>query len=377
MADLTYASRLNTTVSEKLVDQGDGTYAPRVDAVVSSMPSDSRPAAVNITAQDVASATAAGQNGVSIVSGTPTAGSAQVFALNGRAAARVMVGGTWTGSLQFEGSIDGGVTYVAIPLRVVGTVYTTSQITGNGAFYGDVAGLTHFRVREIAAHTGTAAITSTFTGVGGPVQILNPVRLVDNGSGATATIKAASTVPVAADMALVVSQRPDEVHLGEVGGRTVKPTATFSRPADTTAYASGDLVANSTTAGSVVPLSWSVARVTAGSGMIRRARFRKTNTVLTNASFRLHLYTSAPTPSNGDNGVWLTDQSATYLGAIDVTFAKAFTDGCAENGVPNTGSEINFALASGQTIYGLLEARAAYTPTSGETFTVDLEVLQN
>ena len=33
-------------------------------------------------------------------------------------------------------------------------------------------------------------------------------------------------------------------------------TATLTRPADTTAYASGDLVANSTTAGSVTPLTF-------------------------------------------------------------------------------------------------------------------------
>src|SRR5262245_43124828 len=37
-----------------------------------------------------------------------------------------------------------------------------------------------------------------------------------------------------------------ENHLGEVGGRTVAITASYTRPADTTTYAAGDAVSNST-----------------------------------------------------------------------------------------------------------------------------------
>lgn len=168
-----------------------------------------------------------------------------------------------------------------------------------------------------------------------------------------------------------------EAHIGEVGGRGANASANFTRPADTTAYASGDLVANSTTAGSVTVMTFTIGRGSSGaaaSGMIRRARLRKTGTSTTNASFRLHLYRSAPTPSNGDNGAWLTNNAADYVGAIDITADKAFTDGAIGNGTPNTGSEINFTH---QTYYGLLEARAAYTPASAEVFTIELEVIQN
>lgn len=161
---------------------------------------------------------------------------------------------------------------------------------------------------------------------------------------------------------------------GQIGGNTARVSANFVRPADTTAYASGDLVANSTTAGSVTPMSFAVAREAGLGGMIRRARIRKTGTGVTNALFRLHLYSSSPTPSNGDNGAWLTNQAANYIGAIDISVDKAFTDGAAGNGVPGVGSEINF---TSDTIYGLLEVRGAYAPASGETFTVSLEALQN
>lgn len=180
------------------------------------------------------------------------------------------------------------------------------------------------------------------------------------------------------DFTLPIEAGAGENHIGTVGGHIALVTASvMTRPSDTTAYASGDLVANSTTAGSVTPLQFTVARIAAGSGMIRRCRIRKSGTGVTNASFRLHLYSASPTPANGDNGVWSTDQAANYLGALDVTVDRAFTDGAAGNGVPVTGSEINFKLASGQAVYGLLEARAAYTPSSAETFTVSLEVLQN
>ena len=166
-----------------------------------------------------------------------------------------------------------------------------------------------------------------------------------------------------------------ENHIGEVGGKIVRAAASqMTRPADVTAYASGDLVANSTTAGSVTPLSFTVARVAAGSGMIRRLRIKTSSTSITNAQFRLHLYTTSPTVTNGDNGVWLSAGSANYIGSMDVTLDKAFSDGAA--GLSAV-TEINFALASGQLVYGLLEARAAYTPTSAGTFDVALEVIQN
>ena len=206
-------------------------------------------------------------------------------------------------------------------------------------------------------------VTDETVGTNGLKQAVMLVKTVDD-SGETVN-------PAAPVMAA------GENHVGQVGGHTALASANFTRPADTTAYASGDLVANSTTAGSVTPMQFTVARVAAGSGMIRRARLRKTGTGVTNASFRLHLYTASPTPANGDNGAWSTNQAANYLGALDVTVDKAFTDGAAGNGVPSSGSEINFALSSGQLVFGLLEARGAYAPANAEVFTLSLEVLQN
>lgn len=156
------------------------------------------------------------------------------------------------------------------------------------------------------------------------------------------------------------------------GGRGIIASASFVRPANTTAYASGDLVANSTTAGSVTPLALAIGR--GAGGLIHRVRLVTDSTSITTADFRAHFYSAAPAVTNGDNGAWDSDGALNYLGACDVTVGEAFSDGAAGFGVPNKGTEI---FATVDTVYALIEARSSYTPTSGETFTLAAEVIQN
>jgi hypothetical protein len=164
-----------------------------------------------------------------------------------------------------------------------------------------------------------------------------------------------------------------------LGSTIANISASFIRPADTNAYTAGDLVANSTTAGSVTPLSFaSVVRTAAGAASVVKCRMSKTGTGVTGASFRLHLFSASPTVTNGDNGAFLSTQAATYLGAFDfsVSNMKVFSDGVACNGVTQTGYPVTVDLPSGSTVYGLVEALAGYNPASGETFTFTLEVEQ-
>lgn len=143
--------------------------------------------------------------------------------------------------------------------------------------------------------------------------------------------------------------------------------AKFTRPADTTAYASGDLIANSTTAGSVVPMSLPVQP---GPIQIRRVKVSKSGTGVTNASVRLHLFSvAAPTVANGDNAAFSSAKAANYMGQVDVTIGQAFTDGA----VGWATTEINADVAG--TIYALLEARGAYTPANAEVFTLQIEAV--
>lgn len=141
------------------------------------------------------------------------------------------------------------------------------------------------------------------------------------------------------------------------GGRcAVIAAAAFARPSDTTAYVSGDLVANSTTAGSVVPIQWSL-RGEGSAIEVVRVRLQKSTTTASAATFRVHLYESSPTPANGDNSAWATDVAG-YLGYAEVVMA-AFTDDAYGVGVPGT-PIIAQAATGARLICGLLEARGAY-----------------
>lgn len=150
-------------------------------------------------------------------------------------------------------------------------------------------------------------------------------------------------------------------------------TATMTRPNDTTAYAVGDLVANSTTAGSVTPYTIALARGNDWTGRITSCRFQKSGTTITNAIFRVHIFNSSPAVANGDNGAFTPSNVANWLGYMDVTVNQAASDGAFGYGISGIGSFINFTPSSGSTnLYALIEARAAYTPAAQEVFTLSL-----
>lgn len=147
----------------------------------------------------------------------------------------------------------------------------------------------------------------------------------------------------------------------------------FIRPADTTAYTSGDLIGNSTTAINVLPIALTAGR---GGFRITSVRLEKTNATITNATFRVHFFSSSPTVANGDNGA-LSYNLADYIGFVDLPTMTALTNG--GNAVRQSGEASGFmagtagglyGYASSTYIFALLEARASYTPTSGETFTL-------
>jgi len=161
------------------------------------------------------------------------------------------------------------------------------------------------------------------------------------------------------------------------------PSASFTRPADTTAYTASDLVANDTTAADVVAMAFRIARG-GGSGVIWRARLISDTDAPTNKTVRLHLWSSDPVataPTNGDNGAMqiAAGIEADYLGSIAIDLSTTNGDvhasGNVGSGVPLGTTGILFDLGSADAvIYGLLEATGAFTPASGEVFTTFLEI---
>lgn len=149
----------------------------------------------------------------------------------------------------------------------------------------------------------------------------------------------------------------------------------FARSANTTPYVAGQLVANSTVVGSVVVPSITAAYANNIGGFITAIQLLKTSNSLTNAIFRIHFYNILPTVTNGDGAAWLSPKAG-YIGNFDVTMTQGFSDPAAAGlGIPLIGSGLPFTPVSGaQTLYYLIEARAAYTPVSAETFSLNIWV---
>ena len=149
--------------------------------------------------------------------------------------------------------------------------------------------------------------------------------------------------------------------------------APFARPANTTQYAVGDLVANNATAGQVVPVEIEAARYAGGNGVITGVRLGKSGAVLTSAKFRVHFFNLAPSVSGGDNAALAITNGVAkgYIGSADVTLGIALGDGA----FGRVATDILFDTEKpSNKLYALIEALATYTPASAETFTLSLEL---
>ena len=154
----------------------------------------------------------------------------------------------------------------------------------------------------------------------------------------------------------------------------------FQRPANTTQYAQNELVANSATAGDVVPMRFGISP-TRGKGRVVRVRFFTDNEAVTTATFNLHLFSRAPVPTNGDNGAFAVSTAAYFVGTVacDLATGAFVTTTDKHKGFVITGGlgfDLLMEADGAEALYGLIETAsgATYTPASGETFKVTLEI---
>jgi hypothetical protein len=158
------------------------------------------------------------------------------------------------------------------------------------------------------------------------------------------------------------------------GVTIVQPAdASFTRPADTTAYAAGDLIANNTTAGSVTPMSFDGATLggngVGGTGRITDLILIKSGTAAVRV--RAHFLKTSHAVTNGDNGalIFTSLDPDNYIGFMDVSFTGT-DDGVGSGGnlvAKSYDPPLSYVLASDDTIYVFLEALSAWTPTSSGT----------
>lgn len=170
-----------------------------------------------------------------------------------------------------------------------------------------------------------------------------------------------------------------------VVGRSAVVGNTVTRPADTATYAVGDLIANSTTAGSVVPLAIPVSRSNDATVVLRGIRVKVNDTAWKNSTIRVHLFKDQPTVAVGDNGVLNASETyafseSNYLGSVDVSLLKQTNDGYAKGSArltDGTLAEVIDPSTGTINIYGLLETRTAVTPGSGKVFSLVVEVIRD
>lgn len=91
----------------------------------------------------------------------------------------IQLTGTWSGTVAFEASFDGGSTWVAVSVLPVGATTMVSSTTANGNWSVQAGGLTNFRTRRSVATSGTAAAALVLTNgqrsmAGFPVVTQNP-----------------------------------------------------------------------------------------------------------------------------------------------------------------------------------------------------------
>ena len=162
---------------------------------------DTNPISQNITTQDLATTNTTGANGQVIYGGTPTAGSFISYPIQTVQSVAIEFTGVWTGTLQVEVSMDSGGSWVARPVYQIGTGKVQASFTQNFAGIINVAGYTNFRVRAIAAMTGTATpVIVQSTTSAGALYVAGPVQeLKDTGRNQTNYYMATQVVSTATD----------------------------------------------------------------------------------------------------------------------------------------------------------------------------------
>jgi hypothetical protein len=139
-------------------------------------------------------------------------------------AARVQITGTWSGTLTFQGSVD-GTNFTDIYAQLVGgngALVTTS--TANGTYLINVSGLEKFRVYGTSIASGTAVIDTHLSIGGGPIQVAMPLPAGTNAIGklASNTGVTIGAVEIAASQTLsTVTTVSTVTNLSQLGGSAI------------------------------------------------------------------------------------------------------------------------------------------------------------
>ena len=163
----------------------------------------------------------------------------------------------------------------------------------------------------------------------------------------------------------------------------ISVVASYTRPADTTAYTPNDVVSNSTTAPVVLTFT-NCAAANGGGGHIRNIILADSANQATAPQFTLWLFDTSPAAENDNSAMAISDTENNNVAAIlplagapqiGNTGAGAAGNALLQSSNPST---TPFVCAGGtRNLFGILQAKNAYTPVSGETFQIKLIIDQD
>ncbi len=148
-------------------------------------------------------------------------------------------------------------------------------------------------------------------------------------------------------------------------------SVSFTRPANTTAYAVGDAVSNSTSAPTVLEFE-NIAQEQSKTIIVQEAIITSSQKGSPLPQFNLWLFNASPTAINDNAAFSLSDtENNTVQAVIPLTSQFSATlnsrvEATNLQRIVRTGSSTN-------SIYALLEVTNVYTPASGETLTITLK----
>lgn len=158
--------------------------------------------------------------------------------------------------------------------------------------------------------------------------------------------------------------------VGRFGYSLKRINTSFTRPADTTAYAIGDAVTNSTSSPAVFQLDLSSIGAVAGQSIeIRKLAVVSSAKQSTLPLFNVYLSPITFTATNDNSALDIDDTTMESGGSWIALDFQNYTN--SNSRVAKENANTPFVLAGSDTkIYGTIQAGNAYTPASGEKFTI-------
>lgn len=166
-----------------------------------------------------------------------------------------------------------------------------------------------------------------------------------------------------------VTLASDDPAVAVLSRSVVTSSTSYTRPADTTAYAAGDAFSNSTSSPAVLTFT-NVVPASGKGAIIASVDVVSSAAPSLPLQGVLHLFDTAPTAVN-DNAAWTVSdaQMLTHIAAIPF---QCRTIGA--NSHVHVDCAKAFTSVGGTSIFGLVEVTNAYTPASGEVLSFRLQI---